>query len=114
MKNQPGPSANGRLSPTSAVGFCLLILLDVNDLTSTSIAFGGCGRGSLVISIEAQLPTYYNKGTSGNSHSNLDPMKVIMQELQLMRKGMKEMRGKLLIFPWNIEIKATLYSMGIC
>ncbi|KAI5682507.1 hypothetical protein M9H77_03735 [Catharanthus roseus] len=45
------------------------------------------------MSMEAQLPTNYNEGTSGSSHSNLDPMKVIMQELQLMRKNMKEMRG---------------------
>ncbi|KAI5682510.1 hypothetical protein M9H77_03738 [Catharanthus roseus] len=47
----------------------------------------------LIMSMEAQLPTHYNEGTSGSSHSNLDPMMVIMQELQLMRKDMKEMRG---------------------
>ncbi|KAI5663504.1 hypothetical protein M9H77_22827 [Catharanthus roseus] len=45
--------------------------------------------------MEAQLPIHYNKETSGSSHSNLDPMKVIMQELQLMRKDMKEMRGNI-------------------
>ncbi|KAI5682379.1 hypothetical protein M9H77_03607 [Catharanthus roseus] len=49
----------------------------------------------LIMSMEAQLPTHYNGGTSGSSHSNLDPMKVIMQELQLMRKDMKEMRGNI-------------------
>ncbi|KAI5677775.1 hypothetical protein M9H77_08725 [Catharanthus roseus] len=37
----------------------------------------------------------YSLQSSGSSHSNLDPMKVIMQELQLMRNDMKEMR-------WNI------------
>ncbi|KAI5653971.1 hypothetical protein M9H77_31158 [Catharanthus roseus] len=46
--------------------------------------------------MQAQLPTHYNKGTSGSSHSNLDPMKIIMQELQLMRKDMNEMRGNII------------------
>ncbi|KAI5682538.1 hypothetical protein M9H77_03766 [Catharanthus roseus] len=45
--------------------------------------------------MEAQLPNHYNEGTSGSSHSNLDPMKIIIQELQLMRKDMKEMRGNI-------------------
>ncbi|KAI5652997.1 hypothetical protein M9H77_30184 [Catharanthus roseus] len=49
----------------------------------------------LIVSMEAELPTHYNEGISGSSHSNLDPMKVIMQELQLMRKDMKEMRGNI-------------------
>ncbi|KAI5682042.1 hypothetical protein M9H77_03270 [Catharanthus roseus] len=44
------------------------------------------------MSIEAQLRTHYNEETSGSSHSNLDPAKVIMQELELMRKDMKEIR----------------------
>ncbi|KAI5653536.1 hypothetical protein M9H77_30723 [Catharanthus roseus] len=43
--------------------------------------------------MEAQLPTHYNEGTIRSCHYNLDPMKVIMQKLQLMRKDMKEMRG---------------------
>ncbi|KAI5682525.1 hypothetical protein M9H77_03753 [Catharanthus roseus] len=47
------------------------------------------------MSMEAKLPTHYSEGTSGSSHSNLDPVKVIMQELQLMRKDMKEMRGNI-------------------
>ncbi|KAI5682522.1 hypothetical protein M9H77_03750 [Catharanthus roseus] len=47
------------------------------------------------MSIEAQLPTHYNEGTSGSCYSNLNPMKVIMQELQVMRKDMKEMRGNI-------------------
>ncbi|KAI5652886.1 hypothetical protein M9H77_30073 [Catharanthus roseus] len=34
------------------------------------------GRGlGVIMSIEAQLPTHYNEGTSGSSSSNLDPMK---------------------------------------
>ncbi|KAI5676040.1 hypothetical protein M9H77_06990 [Catharanthus roseus] len=49
----------------------------------------------LIMCMEAQLLTYYNEGTSGSSHSYLDPMKVIMKELQLMRKDMKEMRGNI-------------------
>ncbi|KAI5677639.1 hypothetical protein M9H77_08589 [Catharanthus roseus] len=52
-------------------------------------------KESLIISMEAQLFTHCNEGTSGSSHSNLDPMKVIMHELQLMRKDMKQMRGNI-------------------
>ncbi|KAI5677770.1 hypothetical protein M9H77_08720 [Catharanthus roseus] len=37
----------------------------------------------------------YSLQSSGSSHSNLDPMRVIMQELQLMRYDMKEMRGNI-------------------
>ncbi|KAI5652691.1 hypothetical protein M9H77_29878 [Catharanthus roseus] len=44
----------------------------------------------------SQFPIHYNKGTSGSSHSNLDPMKIIMQELQLMRKDIEEMRGNII------------------
>ncbi|KAI5682001.1 hypothetical protein M9H77_03229 [Catharanthus roseus] len=47
------------------------------------------------MSMEVQLSTHYNEGTSGSSHSNLDLMNVIMQELQLMRKDMKETRGNI-------------------
>ncbi|KAI5663711.1 hypothetical protein M9H77_23034 [Catharanthus roseus] len=50
---------------------------------------------SLIMYIEAQLPTRYSERTSESSHSNLETMKVIMQELQLMRKDMKEMRGNI-------------------
>ncbi|KAI5681509.1 hypothetical protein M9H77_02737 [Catharanthus roseus] len=49
----------------------------------------------LTRSMEAKLPTHYNERTSGSSHSNLDPMKVIIQELQLMRTNMKKMRGNI-------------------
>ncbi|KAI5666973.1 hypothetical protein M9H77_16826 [Catharanthus roseus] len=43
----------------------------------------------------SSIPTHYNEGTNGGSHSNLDPMKVIMQDLQVMRKDMKERRGNI-------------------
>ncbi|KAI5681765.1 hypothetical protein M9H77_02993 [Catharanthus roseus] len=45
--------------------------------------------------MEAQIPTHYNEGTSGSSHSNLDPIKVIMQKFQLIGKDMKEIRGNI-------------------
>ncbi|KAI5664046.1 hypothetical protein M9H77_23369 [Catharanthus roseus] len=62
------------------------------DQVLLEIALGGYGGGSFTMSMEAQIPTHYNEGTSGSSHSTLDLMKVIMQELQLMRKDMKEMK----------------------
>ncbi|KAI5672578.1 hypothetical protein M9H77_12942 [Catharanthus roseus] len=49
----------------------------------------------LTMFVETQIPTHHNERTSGSSHSNLDPMKVIMQEFQLIRKDMKEMRGNI-------------------
>ncbi|KAI5661928.1 hypothetical protein M9H77_21251 [Catharanthus roseus] len=51
--------------------------------------------GGFAMSMEAQLPTHYNGGTSGSSHSNLDPMEVIMQELQLIKKDVNKMRGNI-------------------
>ncbi|KAI5652419.1 hypothetical protein M9H77_29606 [Catharanthus roseus] len=44
---------------------------------------------------DSQLLTHYNEGTGRSSNSNLNPMKVIMQELQQMRKDMKDMRGNM-------------------
>ncbi|KAI5682069.1 hypothetical protein M9H77_03297 [Catharanthus roseus] len=44
------------------------------------------------MSTETQLPIPHNEGTSESPHSNLDPMKVIIQELQQMRKDMMDMR----------------------
>ncbi|KAI5667359.1 hypothetical protein M9H77_17212 [Catharanthus roseus] len=49
----------------------------------------------LIMSMETQLPTHYNERISGSSHCKFDPMKVIMQELELMRKDMKKMRGNI-------------------
>ncbi|KAI5672250.1 hypothetical protein M9H77_12614 [Catharanthus roseus] len=62
---------------------------------------------------EAQLPNHYNEGAHGSSHSNLDPMKVIMQELQHMRKDMKEMRENITNFSMKHNSKATLEVMSL-
>lgn len=44
------------------------------------------------MSTEAQISTPHNERTSEGPHSNLDTMKVILQELQHMRKDMTYMR----------------------
>ncbi|KAI5664124.1 hypothetical protein M9H77_23447 [Catharanthus roseus] len=51
------------------------------------------------MSREAKLHIPDNEGTSGSSHSNLDPMKVIMQVLQQMRKGVMNMRRNMTNLP---------------
>lgn len=47
-----------------------------------------------LLSIKTQLPTHYNERTSESSYSNLDPMKVNMQELQLMKKDITTRKYK--------------------
>ncbi|KAI5676935.1 hypothetical protein M9H77_07885 [Catharanthus roseus] len=49
-------------------------------------------RRGFIMSTNAQLQTPHNEGTTESPHSNFDPMKVIMQELQSMRKEMGDKR----------------------
>ncbi|KAI5650203.1 hypothetical protein M9H77_36208 [Catharanthus roseus] len=65
------------------------------------------------MSMESQLLTHYNEGTTGSYHSNLDPMKIIMQELQLMRKDMKEMRGNITNLCMKQEIREKLEGISL-
>ncbi|KAI5681915.1 hypothetical protein M9H77_03143 [Catharanthus roseus] len=58
---------------------------------------------SFIMSKDVQLPTPYNEGTSESPHSNFDTMKVIMQELQSMRREMGDIN----------KVKVTLKGMSI-
>ncbi|KAI5675884.1 hypothetical protein M9H77_06834 [Catharanthus roseus] len=64
------------------------------------------------MSTEVQLPTPHNEGTSEIPHSNLDPMNVIIQELQQIRKDMMDMRGNMTNL-WSIEVETTMGSMSL-
>ncbi|KAI5676919.1 hypothetical protein M9H77_07869 [Catharanthus roseus] len=54
---------------------------------------------SLIMSMEAQLPTHYNEGTSGSSHSNLDTMKGTF--------------GPYDYVAWVQEVELWFYSYGV-
>ncbi|KAI5667722.1 hypothetical protein M9H77_17575 [Catharanthus roseus] len=84
-----------QLPADSAADFFKLQVATAGCCFARVFNFRGCNSPGLIMSMEPQLPTHYNEGTSGSSHYNLDTMKVIMQELQLMRKDMKEMRGNI-------------------
>ncbi|KAI5668712.1 hypothetical protein M9H77_18565 [Catharanthus roseus] len=58
---------------------------------------------SFIMSTDAQLPTPHDKGTSESPHSILNPMRIILQELQSMRREMGDIK----------EVKVTLKGMSI-
>ncbi|KAI5672634.1 hypothetical protein M9H77_12998 [Catharanthus roseus] len=46
----------------------------------------------VIMSTDAQLPNPHNERTSESSHSNLDLMRIIMQELKLIKREIRDMQ----------------------
>ncbi|KAI5663949.1 hypothetical protein M9H77_23272 [Catharanthus roseus] len=62
---------------------------------SPSVELAYCYKShkrGFIMSTDTQFLTPHNEGTSKSPHSNLDPMRVIMQELQSMRSKMGDMQ----------------------
>ncbi|KAI5668633.1 hypothetical protein M9H77_18486 [Catharanthus roseus] len=60
-----------------------------------------------------QLPTPHKEGISESPHSNLDPMRIIMQELQSMKREMGDIRRDITNLSIEKEAKVTLKGMSI-